>query len=312
MMNKNSIRIFLSYIILLGFCSCGHVDKSSKIVINEVLTENVQNYQDDYGMHHAWVEIFNRSYGSVDVAGYQLRVCNAQGDTMIYSVPKGDVQTVIKPRQHALFWMDGEPSKGTFHTNCTLQPEQVNEVILCDNGHQPIDAVKVPVLEADHSYARVEDASSKWEVKGGDPNHYVTPSTNNLTIDRNSKVDKFKEKDERGFGMALTAMSVVFSGLLALFISFKCLGTVALSVGRRMKEKLLEKFHERHHQMKAEDQKVEAMNESSDEVYAAIAMALHESMGAVHDVEQQVLTIRRVQSPWSAKYNTLRVIPQMK
>ncbi len=50
----------------------------------------------------------------------------------------------------------------------------------------------------------------------------------------------------------------------------------------------------------------------TDEVYAAIALALHEALGAVHDDEKQVLTIRRISSPWNAKWNALREIPQKK
>lgn len=47
-------------------------------------------------------------------------------------------------------------------------------------------------------------------------------------------------------------------------------------------------------------------------VYAAIAMALHEELGGVHDVESNVLTIKRRRSAWSAKYDALRVIPRKK
>ena len=32
-----------------------------------------------------------------------------------YPVPLGDVNTEIPPRQHVVFWADGEPNKGTFH-----------------------------------------------------------------------------------------------------------------------------------------------------------------------------------------------------
>ena len=48
------------------------------------------------------------------------------------------------------------------------------------------------------------------------------------------------------------------------------------------------------------------------EVYAAIAMALYEMQGIVHDVESNKLTIGRVESPWGSKILTLREIPRRK
>ena len=61
-----------------------------------------------------------------------------------------------------------------------------------------------------------------------------------------------------------------------------------------------------------EQENITQTAECNDEVYAAIAMALHEELGGVHDIESNVLTIRRVHSPWSAKYDALRVIPRKK
>ena len=40
----------------------------------------------------------------------------------------------------------------------------------------------------------------------------VTPSTNNLTLDSNEKIDNFKQNDSLGIGMTITAMAVVFLG----------------------------------------------------------------------------------------------------
>ena len=51
----------------------------------------------------------------------------------------------------------------------------------------------------------------------------------------------------------------------------------------------------------------------SDEVYAAIAMAIYAATEEVHDVEKTVLTIRpvaRTYSPWSSKIYGLREIPK--
>ena len=297
-MKKFHLGILLSILSFVGLTSCNeNVDDTSKVVLNEVLTVNESNFQDDYGLQNAWIEVFNKSFGTVDIAGYQLRVSSKEGDTVTYRRPKGDVLTKIKPRQHALFWADGEPNRGTFHTTCTLDTIRTNWIGLYDNGGKLIDQIEVPALEADHSYARVDDAANEWVVKGGDKaNSYVTPSTNNMTIEKNAKQEKFAEADASGVGMAITAMLVVFSGLIVLYISFRLLG-----LGMQSK--------------KAEAPKQEAKTESTPapkgdskegEIYAAIAMALHEELGNVHDIESGILTLYPRDSQWNAKHLLLR------
>ena len=69
-MNKRKIGILLSLAVMLGFTSCGQKEVNTKLVLNEVLIENESNFQDDYGIHSALIEVFNKSYTSADLAGY--------------------------------------------------------------------------------------------------------------------------------------------------------------------------------------------------------------------------------------------------
>lgn len=302
-MNKYK-NYLLGILLAIGFVSCSNNQESaSKLLINEVLTDNVTNFQDDYGIHSAWIEIFNKSYGSVDLAGCLLKVSNTPGDTTVYIIPKGDVLTSIKPRQHALFWADAKPSRGTFHTNFKLDTERLNWIGLYDSGNKLLDQITVPILDADKSYARIKDADKEWEVKGGSIAKYVTPSTNNQTIDKNEKVEKFAQHDSTGIGMSISAMSVVFVGLLLLYIIFRTLGKTVYKNKKTDKQPVTN--------MKQEETAKKTV-ECTDEVYAAIAMALHEELGGVHDIESNVLTIRHIQSPWNARYTALRVAPEKK
>lgn len=235
-MNKTKIGIFLSLMLVLGFCSsCGERETNSKLLLNEVLINNESNFQDDYGVHSAWIEIFNKSYGSADLAGCYLKFSSQPGDTATYFIPKGDVLTLVKPRQHALFWADGEPNRGTFHTNFKLDNLNANWIGLYDSGKKLLDQIVVPagILKANQSYARISDAGQEWEVKGGSEDQYVTPSTNNKTINSNAKMEKFEEHDSAGIGMAISAMSVVFSGLILLYISFKIVGKISVNLSKR-------------------------------------------------------------------------------
>ena len=310
-MNKTKIGIFFTLLLMLGVCSsCGEKKSNNKLVLNEVLITNEGNYQDDYGLHSAWIEIFNRSYGSADLAGCYLKCSSQPGDTASYFIPKGDVLTLIKPRQHSLFWADGEARRGTFHTNFTLNPETQNWIGLYDSGRNLLDQITIPAgaLQANQSYARISDAAEKWEVKDGSAEKYVTPSTNNKTIDSNAKMEKFEEHDSDGIGMSISAMSVVFCGLILLYISFKIIGRVSVNLSKRnaMKAKGI---------TDKQEAKEKKLGEAPGEIFAAIAMAMHEMQSDVHDVEDTVLTITRVKrsySPWSSKIYTLRETPQKK
>ena len=137
-MNKKRIGIFIALLAMV--CMGLRAQSATSLRINEVLVVNDQNYQDDYGLHNAWIEIFNTSFASVNLEGCFLT--NDKNNPTKYPIPKGDVLTLIKPRQHALFWADGMPNRGTFHVNFTLDPNKENYIALYDsNGKTLIDDV---------------------------------------------------------------------------------------------------------------------------------------------------------------------------
>ena len=303
-MNKKRIGIFIALVAVV--CLGLNAQRATSLKINEVLVTNEQNYQDDYGLHNAWIEIFNTSFATVNIEGCYLT--NDKDNPTKYPIPKGDILTQIKPRQHTLFWADGMPNRGTFHVNFTLDPNKENYIALYDsNGKTLIDEVTIPAgILADQSYARQEDGSANWVIKGGGEHSYVTPSTNNMTQDKNEKIENFKKHDEDGFGMAIIAMSVVFIGLILLYVSFKIVGNIAVKLGKKNAMKAIGITD------KAEAKEKNLGSHSGEEA-AAIAMALHEFMNDALDVEDMILTINKVKrtySPWSSKIYTLRQTPK--
>lgn len=317
-MNKNKFGILsILLAVVVAFTSCsnkGGEVSTSKVLINEVLMINDTNFQDDYGQHSAWIELFNKSYGSVNIAGYRLKYSDTAGDTTTYFIPKGDVLTLIPPRQHSLFWADSQPNRGTFHVNFTLNSEKNVWLGLYDSGDKLLDEVVIPArtLAADQSYAlkvdgvRALDTDTCWAIMGAGTDKFVTPSTNNHTLDRNVKMENFVEKDPFGVGMAISAMVVVFSCLLILYIVFKHIGKASAwwALRRAGKAKGL-----------SGEEAKEAMAKGSTpgEVFAAIAMAMHEMQEDVHDFEDTILTIHQVErrySPWNSKIYSLRDLPK--
>ena len=214
------------------------------------------------------------------------------------SDPEGRRINSDPTRQHTLFWADGQPGRGTFHVNFVLDPSKENYVALYDaDGKTLIDEITIPAGQlADISYGRVIDGEKDWaQLKK------VTPSTNNLTLDSNEKIDNFRVNDSLGIGMTITAMAVVFLGLFLLYIIFKQIGKLSIAASKRNVEKAV-----------GSASVTADAGQESGEIFAAIATALYEMSDDNHDIENTVLTIRKVQraySPWSSKLYGLRQTP---
>ncbi|HBL72676.1 MAG TPA: phage tail protein [Bacteroidales bacterium] len=271
----------------------------TKVCFNEVLVTNQTNYEDDYGQHVPWFELFNASYNEVNIGGCYLS--NDLNNPRMYMIPKGDVLTNIPTRQHVIFYADNLPNRGTFHVNFTLDSATNNTLYFFNaDGRSLIDSVTVPVLKADVSWGRPIDGEAEWAIITK-----VTPSTNNLTLDSNEKVDRFAQMDPNGVGMSLVSMGVVFSVLLVCAIAFFTLAFIIKMVSRRGQMRKARQANMTTSTIDTED--------VPGEVIAAISLALHQLADDTHDVENTVLTIaktHRAYSPWSSKIYGLRQLPK--
>ncbi|MCH5318124.1 MAG: OadG family protein [Paramuribaculum sp.] len=305
---KKKLIIFIALLVSASTASVfGQSRKSLKI--NEVMVTNENSVVDDYGNRHGWIELFNSSFAPLEISSVYLTDDPAQPKK--YPVPLGDVNTKIPKRQHVLFWADGEPSKGTFHTNFVLKPGQDNWIGIYDaDGLTLIDEVVIPAdLQPNMSYARKADGEGEgaeaWEVRSGLDNKYVTPSSNNIIKDTNNKVEMFAERDKNGLGMTITAMGIVFLALVLLSTCFMIISKIGERTSKGRKAKA--------HGTKLSDlHKDDHPETDSGEVIAAIVMALHEHLNA-HDKENTILTInkvRRAYSPWSSKIYNMRENPR--
>lgn len=279
--------------------------------INEVMVQNDGSVVDDYGNHVAWVELFNSTYGPLEISSVYLT--NDKNNPKMYPVPLGDVNTEIPTRQHIVFWADGQPTRGTFHMNFTLEPGKDNWIGVYDaDGKTLIDEVVVPAsLLPDQTYARAidgedaENAADTWEVRDGSEGKYVTPSSNNIIKDTNNKVEMFSTQDKNGFALTIMAMGIVFSALLLLCICFYIISKIGARVSKHNKAK------SQGAKLKELPKEAQPEHDSGEEI-AAIVMALHEHLDS-HDQENTILTINKVKraySPWSSKIYGLRELPR--
>ena len=295
-------KLFLTAIFVAAAVSIVSAQSRKALRVNEVMVENESSIIDDYGEHHGWIELFNSNFAPLEISS--IYITNDKHDPKKYPVPLGDVNTRIAKRQHVVFFADGQPDKGTFHTNFVLEPGKENWIGIYDaDGVTLIDEVTIPAsLTADNSYARSVDGAGEWGVRDGGE-AYITPSSANVIRDTNNKIEEFAERDANGFGMTVMAMCIVFSALLLLCLCFYGIGKIVASVSRLNKMRA-------HGVEKHDVEKGEIVHDSGEEI-AAIVMALHDHLNA-HDTENAVLTINKVKraySPWSSKIYGLREVP---
>lgn len=301
-MNK---KLFLMLALVMAACATLSAQTRGALRINEVMVQNTDDgYADEYGKHQAWIELFNSNFAPIEISSIYLT--NDSTRKKLYPVPLGDVKTKIPKRQHVVFFADGEPNKGTFHTSFELVPGQDNWIGIYDaDGLTLIDEVVVPAsLQPGQTWARTEDGKGEWALRTGSDNDYITPSSANIIRDTNHKIEDFAKRDANGFGMTVMAMCIVFSALLCLCLSFYGIGKINSIISRRNKAvaqgaeaPVLSEIRQTQH--------------DTGEEIAAIAMALRDHLEA-HDAESTVLTlkkIRRAYSPWSSKIYGLRELP---
>ena len=297
MQRRNKIYL-LGVSILFLIAVVANIAKSQTVGdlrFNEILVLNDSNSVDDFGMHTAWIEIFNSAYNVVNIGGCYLT--DDLSNPTKYWIPTGDPATKIPSRNYIVFWADNEPTRGVFHLNFDLKNAKL--IALYDNsGRTLIDKVELPAEhKPDITYGKRTNESKEWVYL-----EKSTPGANNDYTKKKSAGEKFIEIDPYGIGMTLIAMFVVFSALAILFIIYKNMGRFFIGRAKRKKSKT-----------QIDQIKSVQEEEISGEVNAAIALALYLYQSELHNQENTVLTIKKVSknySPWSSKIYTLRKSPR--
>ncbi len=303
MVKKRIKQSFLLLCALMLLGACAKKTKNPNWLINEVMVINENNFTDNFGDRSGWIEIYNNTSATQDLAGMFLTT--DKNNPKMYAIPLGDVLTKIKPQQHALFMADAKPYHGTFHTNFTLDPTKENYIALYDvDGKTLLDEITVPAgMKPDQTYG-YENDGYKYDAAGnysGTILNRVTPSSNNKVVGENPKLVELKTSDSRGFTLTLTSMFVVFLGLLLLYFIFKLSGNTAKSLSQRKAAKAGSVGALRSH------------TQLSGEMLAAISAAIYDLGQVQHDIEYTILTIDQVKrnySPWNSKRQSLRQLPQ--
>lgn len=176
----------------------------------------------------------------------------------------------------------------------------------------PVESV--PTVEQvtesyESTWNEAKDSITIKEVSTGDI-VVIDADTYNDNVKKGYPVHKiFKNQlisnsDNSGMGVTLMSMCIVLLALILLSLLFLFFG----------------KLFAKNQSKKKSEAKGEAHTEDDDdhdsgEVIAAIAMALDQHFNSKHDLEDTVLTIRRMKraySPWNSKIYNMREVPNVR
>lgn len=161
----------------------------------------------------------------------------------------------------------------------------------------PMEIVEVNAVEVNDNINVASDQQKTVQAKSNTP---ADNAAKRLTPEQRNK--KIKEADSTGIGITLMSMAIVIISLIILSLLFMAFGKISQ---RMQTKKRLKDYGIAH-----DDDNHEA---SSGEACAAIAAALYQYFNDRHDVEDTVLTMRKLKraySPWSSKLYGLRQVPE--
>ena len=133
---------------------CEQKDDEPIISINEVCGNNFSIAADENGDYSDYIEIFNSSNEEVD-KDYYLSDSKKE-------LKKIKIETPIAPGEHRIIWLPKEGAPFNIDKNGET-------VYLSTDGGRVIDAIAVPLLSYDVSFARKKDGFGSFETLTGTP-----------------------------------------------------------------------------------------------------------------------------------------------
>lgn len=166
----------------------------------------------------------------------------------------------------------------------TEEPAPMTEVAELPDGQVAVEADDVPSQDV----------------------NYIEESGVARKMTQAEKAENVKENDSWGGAITIISMCIVLLALIVLSILFLGFGKISAKLLSRKKMEahgVSEENAEDHHQ-----------DLDSGETIAAIAAALAQHFSGEHDMEDTILTIRRMKkaySPWNSKIYNIRETPAL-
>ena len=164
---------------------------------------------------------------------------------------------------------------------------------------EAVEVVEISVPEADAAVAEDHTPLALQE-----PEVFTSDYGESAVARKMTQAEKNRnaaENDSWGGAITIIAMCIVIGALIVLSLLFSIFGKISESIltSKKKRAKVAAEHDDEH----------ENHDLAPGEVIAAISLALAEHFGEGHDVEDTILTIRRLQkaySPWNSKIYNLR------
>lgn len=321
-MKKFNLKKYTLLIVALFSASVVSAQGMANLRISEVMVKNTEGVGDAYGEKVGWIELHNTGYTTLNLAGLHLSIADdvptgrkgalqvdKNAGYMTYVLPKSAGYMMnLPPQGYMLVYAGGGSERSPFSSTFTL--DETGHISIWDASGK----VKITSLDYDVDAQRENVSMVLTPQKDGS---YViaytdkpTPGQSNIVEPGISKSEQMKIQDPNGFGMTITAVSVVFLALILLYLIFR-------TVGKIMQKKDVKKDIAATVKdapavaATARMEKVEG--DISGEIAAAIAFAIKTYQDDLEAAEQMALTLNRVAkvySPWSSKIHGLTREPE--
>lgn len=142
-------------------------------MINEVLSTNHYSYQDAFGQHEDWIELYNKNPYPVTLENYFL---TDDLNNLTKFRLKARNESVIPANGYQVFFASEERNRGPQHTNFKLSKNE-SVFLVAPDSVTIIDEIEIPELDADESYGSYPNGSQTRVVFA----HPTPMANNNLT-----------------------------------------------------------------------------------------------------------------------------------
>jgi len=275
------------------------------LMISEVMADNDSSVVDDYGNRNGWVEVFNRSQGTVSYGGCYFS--DDRNNLKKSFIPKGDLRTQLGPRQVVLFYASGNSRQGTFYIGFKIRKGSTL-YLTSNDGRTVVDSMYIPSnLPADMTVSKFANDFRHIDFHQDPDPTQPSPMVVNGNGNPETKSQVISRKDPYGLILTVVSVSVVFIALILLWFLYGTSGDFFQGKSKRL-------FRHKKNGRSNESEIAAAISlalgkEFGTETYAAIGMALHCFLDdEIHDQESFVITIRRPKLP--ARHSDFRQLPK--
>ena len=129
--------------------------ESPLLFINEFMASNKNTIADEHGNYGDWIELYNG--GSVSIWLGDKYLTDNLGSPGKWQMPDHS----LAAGEFVLFWADGNPNAGDFHTNFKLSKDG-EEIGIFSATSIPIDEKTYGQQESDISFGRKKDGNIEW------------------------------------------------------------------------------------------------------------------------------------------------------